>query len=573
MRLATAVVGIAVASGFAMMVWDATHSKGLIIEPFAVPPEMAGRGLTGQVLATQMLDRLASMSARESSRAVQSYANNWGNNIKVEIPETGVSIGELRRFLTEWLGHDIRISGEVYRTTSGIAITARVGSEAGATFEGAETDLNTLVQKSAEHVYETTQPYRFANYLDRNYSPDGLADRVTRSRVIYRKLIAGDDPVERAWAWNGLGTSAWNFDADERQGFVYYRKSLASTPDFTIAYFALASRELLLGIEEDALRNFRIASRLLSSGAASDLNPHYVPYARLSAADRIASYTGDFGIAIALAKEGYELPDDFSVLGRATFSSVLVFSMVGQHDLSAFHTWLHDQGLDRLAFSQTTAPLYIAQEKWSAIAAEEMTSEKRVAASVGTAQYRRIVNGYNYLRPSFALARAELGDFAAAEKLIAPVASDNDEGLRIRATIAEMQGQHARADWWFARSEKQTPSIPFTDQRWGRALLRRGQPDAAIEKFKLSHRKGPHFADPLEGWGEALMAKNQSHLALAKFAEAEKYAPNWGRLHLKWGEALYYAGNRDDAKAQFARAAALDLTPSEKSEMAKVPHV
>jgi Tfp pilus assembly protein PilF len=69
------------------------------------------------------------------------------------------------------------------------------------------------------------------------------------------------------------------------------------------------------------------------------------------------------------------------------------------------------------------------------------------------------------------------------------------------------------------------------------------------------------------------MARNQSHLALAKFEEAEKYAPNWGRLHLKWGEALYYAGKRDDAQKQFARAAQLDLTPSEKSELAKVFHV
>ena len=58
-------------------------------------------------------------------------------------------------------------------------------------------------------------------------------------------------------------------------------------------------------------------------------------------------------------------------------------------------------------------------------------------------------------------------------------------------------------------------------------------------------------------------------MALAKFAEAEKFAPNWGRLHLKWGEALAYAGKKDEAKAQFACAAALDLTPSEKAELAR----
>jgi Tfp pilus assembly protein PilF len=69
-----------------------------------------------------------------------------------------------------------------------------------------------------------------------------------------------------------------------------------------------------------------------------------------------------------------------------------------------------------------------------------------------------------------------------------------------------------------------------------------------------------------------LIAKNQSHLALAKFAEANKYAPNWGRLHLKWGEALAYSGKPAEAKAQFARAATLDLTPSEKSELARASH-
>jgi cytochrome c-type biogenesis protein CcmH/NrfG len=103
--------------------------------------------------------------------------------------------------------------------------------------------------------------------------------------------------------------------------------------------------------------------------------------------------------------------------------------------------------------------------------------------------------------------------------------------------------------------------------------LARGKADDAIAQFTLANQISPHFADPLEGWGEALMAKNQSHLALAKFEEADKYAPNWGRLHLKWGEALAYSGKPTDAKAQFARAATLDLTPSEKSELAQVDHV
>ena len=100
-------------------------------------------------------------------------------------------------------------------------------------------------------------------------------------------------------------------------------------------------------------------------------------------------------------------------------------------------------------------------------------------------------------------------------------------------------------------------------------MLERGDLEGAIGKFMLANQKGPKFADPLEMWGEALLAKKEPDQALAKFAEAEKYAPNWGRLHLKWGEALFYAGKKDEAAKEFSKAAALDLTPDENSELEK----
>ena len=141
----------------------------------------------------------------------------------------------------------------------------------------------------------------------------------------------------------------------------------------------------------------------------------------------------------------------------------------------------------------------------------------------------------------------------------------------MRGRIDALQNNGAGAEFWFARAATLAPSIPFAFGDWGDMLLKKGDPEGAIEKYRLANQKGPHFSDPLEGWGEALMAKNQSHLALAKFAEAEKYAPNWGRLHLKWGEALVYAGKKDEAKAQFDRAVSLDLTPFEKAELARHP--
>ncbi|HEY1876377.1 MAG TPA: hypothetical protein VGG66_02870, partial [Rhizomicrobium sp.] len=425
LRLATAVVGIVVAAGLALMVWDASHSRGLLIEPFSVPPDMANRGLTGEVVAAQLLDRLAILEKSESSRSTQSYANNWGNDIKVEIPETGVSISELQRFLRGWLGHDTRISGEVYRTATGIAVTARAGSN-GATFTGAEYDLDALVQECAEHVFESTQPYRYANFLDRNYNPVGAQDRVARATAIYRKLIAGDDPVERAWAWNGLGTIEFNFYQDNRTASAYYRKALATVPDFTIGYYALAARNGPLGQEEEEFQNTREAVRLLHRDSIPDLNPKYAHSARLSADAREAAYLEDFATAIPIAKTGAALPDDFSVLARGTFINTAMVSMARRHDWGALRAYMRDLGWTespaRGAPAGTRVAVDVESQDWRDILAIQAYRDSRRAKAASPAQIRVDVNSYDALRPSFALAQAHLGNFSAAEKLLAPLA-------------------------------------------------------------------------------------------------------------------------------------------------------
>src|SRR4051812_5062415 len=241
LRLATIIVGIAFAAGVALMVWDAAHSSGLIVESFAVPPDLAARGLTGQVVATQVQDKLTSMdNATLSYRAPQSYTNNWGNDIKVEIPETGVSIGEVRRFLREWLGNDIHISGEVWRTDSGIAISARTSGDTGATFSGTPSDIDALVQKAAEHVFAQTQPYRYANYMRGQR-------RFDDAYAIYMRLTTADSAVERGWAWYGIGVLSQLYRSDPDGALWAFHKAVAAYPGLTIAYSSLSGVERSLG--------------------------------------------------------------------------------------------------------------------------------------------------------------------------------------------------------------------------------------------------------------------------------------------------------------------------------------
>src|ERR1700753_33711 len=51
------VLVVVIASAF----WSAAHDDGLVIEAFKVPPDLAAKGLTGDVVAGQLLDRLIDM--------------------------------------------------------------------------------------------------------------------------------------------------------------------------------------------------------------------------------------------------------------------------------------------------------------------------------------------------------------------------------------------------------------------------------------------------------------------------------------------------------------------------------
>jgi hypothetical protein len=564
LELAVGLLLLALVAGISLMVWNAAHADGLIIESFSVPPELAARGLNGQVVASKTLDELTTIqNALQTVRAAKSFANNWGDDIKVEIPDTGVSVGEAYRFLKNWLGHETHISGEVYRTATGIAITARVSGDSGATVTGSEADLDTLVQKMAGKIYGRTQPYRYAVYLNTH-------GRIAEAIPIFRELALNGPARERPWGYIG-----WSNSVADRSGASVraslLEQAVAQQPDNLVAMNNLISARLSLGQAEEALRLERQLQSVLQRGNSGGLvDPGQIPALGASSRAALATQMGAFHESAVERANAMAISGPRANLQSSSF--VLAQAEASAHDLAAARLALADPFKDAgiapgsNAQSEITAHMVMASEAedWSGVLSQAKRLDPLMLEYPGV-RASRLTEG----APLIAYAQARLGDFAAAERTIAPTPDYCYPCLRARARIAELRGQHTRADWWVARAIAAAPSVPFAYADWGHALLTRGQSDAAIAKFDIANQKGPHFADPLELWGEALMAKNQSHLALAKFEEAEKYAPNWGRLHLKWGEALVYAGKPADAKAQFARAAALDLTPSEKSELQK----
>lgn len=549
-------IGLVVVFGIGAAIWNAANDNGLVVDAFEVPPDLAAKGLTGDVIANKVLSRLTQFQAETGSmRASASYANNWGDNIKVQIPNTGVSISEFNRALHEWLGHQTRISGEIYRTPDGLAILARAGNDSTPVLKGSEADIDALTDKVAQSIYRSTQPYRYSAWLE-------AQGRVADSTAELQKIVATGNPLERAWGYNGLAHIAVN-TGDIAGGSAFVRKAIASDPSILLPHANLVGGEIALGHDEHA---WAAGQAMMKMAAGGDSTMDGAALARNVANVQLtlAELAGDNSSALEFVRklEPYDSEG-------AREDEVLVCALL--HDAACFRT--ASAALEPAGDADTRETRVSIMQQANA-ALERWTDVLKAAPAFHEAMLHGAPIFRSFLAlddaPLQALALAKTGDRHGAHRLADTMPNDCLLCLRIRGQIDAAEHNWNGAAWWFARAEAAAPSLPSPDTDWGAMLLREGRYDAAIEKFEQAHAKGPRFADPLEMWGEALIRENRSDFALAKFTEAAKYAPNWGRLHLKWGEALLWAGNKTGALKQFAVTAGLDLTSREKSEFARI---
>ncbi len=536
--------GLTITAFVGAMAWDAHEDHGVSIEAFSVPPELAQRGLTGQVVASQLLDKLAALQAKTvTARPASTYANDWGGDIKVEIPETGVSIGEVNRYLRQWLGSETRITGDLVRTPGGLAVTARAGSNAGATFEGADADLDRLMQQAAEAIYAQTQPYRYAVYLSSvGRRPEAIA--------AFSRLARGGDMEERAWAYTGWATMSLQ-DRQMRDAARLAGAALRLNPRLHPAYPVLGLSWAALDRREGVLDLTRREITLIQSGRAIGLS-------KRDAASRLrfvqglqAEFLGDYRRAIELL-EGATDPLDFE--GRAQSflpTQQIEGALFSQHDVT---------GALRLDPGNDKTPL-------SAEAAQALGDWALAAAMIERANVQSSYQEFTQQFGRFALAYARAGRLAEAEATLARLPPDCDDCLGARGLIAAARHDWPGADRWFAQAVRQAPPFPFALADWGEVLMRKGDLEGAVQKFAEAHRKSPHFADPLELWGEALMKKGDMAGAAGKFRQADPFAPRWGRNHLMWGEALMLSGRYAEARRQYEIANGLDLSKPDRAAL------
>jgi tetratricopeptide (TPR) repeat protein len=564
--LALVLGAVALLIGAALFVRDAIGGGGLVVEPLRAPPDLAAQGLDGVVLATRLLDKVSAMQAQtDSARPPDSFRNNWGEELEVEIPQTGVALGEVGRWLRQRFGRETRISGEVWRTPTGLAVTTRAGAAPGRTFEGPEAELDRLLQRAAETVYAETQPYRWSVFLSR----DGLQGE--EARRVLLPLTQSPDPTEVAWAFHGL-SNYHQGRGESATAAAMSRRSLQAVPDMTLAWNNMAQLEAAQGHDEAALRATRRVATLLPR--ASDVSARSRAILMPLVDGWRALQSADFPRAAAAFLEASEQPDygDFASLAVVMRAEALGWA----HDPGAARRLLDGGGFQRpeslarfagdigLAFSAHFAAA-AAAENWpaalAAVEALEAEAAKTPAAAIGWTP--------TLLRPQRALALARLGRADEAVRLAAETPLDCYRCLWTRGAAAGAAEDPVQADRWFAEAVRRGPSLPFAHLEWGRARLARGDVDGAVRLFREAQKRGPRWADPLKFEGDALAGQGDHQAAVRRYAQAAERAPRWGALHLAWGRSLEALGREDEARAKYAQAGRLDLNATDRAEVAR----
>jgi hypothetical protein len=561
LQIMAVVLGLLVVIGVGAALWNASQADGLVIDSFTAPPGYAAHGLGGDVIATDLTNRLAQIrkiAIAHSISNTSSVSKDNESDVKVDIPETGISLGEAWRLLRNWLGNEQHVNGSLREAPDGtLVLSASFADGTAFTAKGPASDPGAVEQDLAEQVFAHFDPINMVLYL---HGTDRAAEALKQAEKNARTATGR---VAQSDAYSLWANETRSIAGDLPASLARIRISLALNPALQAALNEYAADEDDLGHAEMALSGKRAALQQVEAAQPKPLQGPGFRLIRRIAQTRIDELLGDFEAAEHDACGETCIPDNFD-------------------SAALYAAQRHDLGRTRLMLNLGTAaermePATVAMAHYyadlaggNAAAAVQDVQTWLKAIEAETSAPLTAVLSRTKAAPLRAIALAHAGDSGAAEAALSTAPDDCYDCADAHGVVAAAAKQWQSANTWFARAVGEAPSLPFAYTDWGAMLLAKGDTAGAIAQFERAHANGPHFADPIEMWGEALMLRNRSDLGLAKFAQADRIAPNWGRLHLKWGEALWWAGRKDEARKQFSTARHLDLTPSETSELARM---
>jgi len=510
MQVLTLLVAVGVAAAVGTMIYDATKSRAVIVDVFEAPPGLVSNGFSGRAVAGAVSDQLATLQAStHSSQSARSIASSWTDDIKVQIPQTGLTIGDVDQFLKSRLGHDIHIGGTLVQTANGgLQLTVRGTGIVARSFTGTAAELPRMTSQAAEYIYAQSQPALYVIYLNQ---AGKYAEAIAAARASFDTATDDERPVILN-AWANAVSNASTPEA-YREALRLYRAAVAADPDFWVARSNAANELVNLGDEEGSVieqEAMRIAAGGRPGRASEVLYGDFDGLTFNLQAERAAM------IADITANGGYGAETGAQGLGIADVDIQL-------HNLPAAEIRLqttqvqpgNDFDMANLAF-----------ERGRLAQAHGDTAEALKQAELfGATRYAAAQGDYCWIAQVEEQAGHKDRADAALEK-----GGHFVDCYRFHADFLDERGDWPGAQRAYAAAVALAPDLPAAYYSWGVALARHGDSAGAIEKLAAANARGPHWADPLKAWGDVLAQKTSLSDAVTKYDEALAYAPAWPEL-------------------------------------------
>jgi tetratricopeptide (TPR) repeat protein len=512
-QIFAAVVAALIGVGILVLVHDAFTARGVVVEPFQAPPGLAAQGVTGTVAASGLLDELNRLQrATRTSALKREFSTAWGSEVKLAVPETGISIGEISRVLKARFGHDVHIDGDLIETAPGaLALTVRGDGVAPRTFTGTSVEFSKLTIAAAEYVYSQSEPVPWAYYLTNN-------QRNEEAIEFCRATFASADQAHRPYLLNVWANALQSTGGSVSESLALYRAALKLKPDYWVAHTNVVNSLWSLGDEEGAWRAGEELRMVAGGrpGSAPELMYANLDSLTWNLLPNLDAYTAD---ADATAGAG------------STSSSTEV-------SIADAQARLHNPQAAELALLTTKPvtndPTIEAMTHFVSgkLALEAGNSQLAAAEMEAFGQaYRDPAVSTNY--PGFdcwiAPAEEAAGHPDRADAVL-KAAGTYVDCYRFRGDILDHRGDWPGAQKAYAAAVDLAPDLPAGYYSWGVALGRHGDLAGAVVELKAANQRVPHWADPLKAWGDVLAKQAHWREALVKYDVALRYAPDWAAL-------------------------------------------
>lgn len=213
----------------------------MTIAAFDVPPALAARGLSGQVLAKALFDELIRRRALVTTLEAGELKGAWAENrVDVAIPQAGFTLQSLFRYLRYATGNELSIDGEIVLDGDDATLKVRVAGKPPTVAKGPLAEWERLVGDLAGGVLEVTQPAVHAAWLGQQAQTP--ADVAALSQHV-RKLQLANPSHSRAVlsvTYDAYGSALLRLGRPD-DAMLAFGEAMALDPDNGVAVINMAN--------------------------------------------------------------------------------------------------------------------------------------------------------------------------------------------------------------------------------------------------------------------------------------------------------------------------------------------